>query len=59
MARLTKTWRYGLAITVLFSGATAFAQTTGGVRGRVSDASNGRGIDGVVVVARGPALQGE
>ncbi|MBI2892121.1 MAG: TonB-dependent receptor [Deltaproteobacteria bacterium] len=59
MRRRTGIWSIcSFAVVLLFS-TGAYSQTTGGIRGRVSDAATSGAIAGVVVVARSPALQGE
>ncbi|HET7434860.1 MAG TPA: TonB-dependent receptor [Thermoanaerobaculia bacterium] len=49
--------RFSLALVLFLSTISAFAQTTGGIVGRVSDDS-GAALPGVLVEAHSPSLQG-
>jgi hypothetical protein len=61
-ANLTWAWRGGrmLACLALLSGASAArAQTTGTLVGTVTDGATGKPVEGALVIATSPALQGE
>ena len=47
----------GLILILFFSAASLFAQTSGGLTGRVTD-STGAALPGVTVEAKSPSLQG-
>ncbi len=49
--------RSGLILVLLLSSTSLFAQTSGGIVGRISD-STGAALPGVTVEAKSPALQG-
>ena len=45
------------AVWCTCAASSALAQQTGQIRGRISSAADARGLEGVVIVARGPAVQ--
>ena len=58
--RRSTAWAGGwLALALLASAVPAHAQQTGGIRGRVTDANSREPVNGAVITARSPSLQGE
>src|SRR6476660_7296516 len=49
--------RFGLILVLLFSATTLFAQTSGGIVGKITDAT-GASLPGVTIEAKSVALQG-
>jgi hypothetical protein len=57
----TRGWKVLVAACALVavSAMDASGQTTGGIAGRIIDASNNKPVENAVVIAQSPALQGE